>query len=28
VPEMQEALERWLESVAKSLNGGDYTDNR
>jgi arylsulfatase A-like enzyme len=26
VPEMQEALEQWLESVVKSLNGGDYAD--
>ncbi len=24
VPEMQGALERWLESVVQSLNGGDY----
>lgn len=24
VPQMQEALENWLESVAKSLNGEDY----
>lgn len=24
VPQMQEALENWLESVARSLNGEDY----